>query len=1643
MACNFVTNKARSLNSLITKGIVDENLNIIQTPIKEGVNSIFEENSELSQIGTQQQYSQYLNTIFPNSKVKDIVYHGSSNAAKIKEEGFKNKQERDKGYIGDGYYFTKDSSWQGYTGDISGISKDMSKKVSVTLNANNPQLINTEEDRKNLLGKPNVDSRILLFDYNQDLTIEDAIKQGEVRFNLPINELSEIVVFESEQIHILGNKQDVEGFKRFVKNNPNINNESRFYNENIEVTKQMENVIGSKIPNDVFAFGNSANIVTPNVELFYRADAAESIFYPENEEFKDNYAYPVTNNENTVDLDTKLTDLLKNIGVSVENLTTNHKFKNVAGVADTFHKVAYTSINKDNLSTLPEEAAHMFVEFIEENDASLFNKMMVDIPKYTLYKEVKTEYLPIYQDINKVKKEAIGKAISEYLVGNSIEPRVNELRAWFDKVIDAVKKALANFGITTTADYNNYFEITADKILAGNFVGKFEGGDIFYNTETGEPDSPLKKVDRIDAQLELRPITVNGQTKDVYFFNGKQVKYRVSDKIKDKSTEVKTPSVAAIQAGRDGHFDLMNLWKIKLGEKLMENVPVRTNPTQVYPKLKTFVDILYKQFEGSDFRTEVKIYDPKGNVAGTIDLMITEKDGTVHLFDYKFMENNITKESKKQYHKQLGEYRRILKDSYGITKFGQIRVLPFRTTYSGKLEKKVLSNIDYGTNTLQIQERDYLNPLPASFELTKDARINNAIRSLQDELIKVEKLNVKGTVENQAKSTRIKTIQDAVAKLQISQDLTSLEDIAEVDKERMLYILKKDNPNANELVDLYYLKEYYKSFREKRYDLDKEGNEIPILSEISKLATDISIDVDNKLEEFYNTQDVDINEIQKPISKWSRFTQLSDYDNPIFKAFYKLINKGYAQTEIKVKKEYEDIKDITNLISKETGKSGVEMYNDILQKDSKGKPTNKLIAKNSKEWYEMHKNVYSDPKLKNTLNQYFDKAGWKEYFDPILKEFIISKGGLSQDRQSEEVAKFTKFYENKYGIGRASSRFFNIPDKFLNPDYLKFVKNAPNSGLAKLYNKYIDINRYAIENSDADVPLTLLPYVKKSTIEMMFNEGFNFKNLASNAFDKLKSYDWETTEIDANGQKIYKIPLKYRGTQFNVQEDQSHDLGEMLMLWTESVYHNAYLQETHATTQLLELALKKSREVVLDSAGKPILENGELRSTEINKDTLQNFKEYINKYYYGITNEDKDFSVGGYSGQKVVKTLMKYLSGNAIGFNVFSGLANLTGGFSQAISIGAKGNQFTNTQLRKAVTNLHDPKMRSLISLLDVTNNQFQKEKAINLSANKAESLVTWDKLYILQQGGDWLLQNSVLGAMGQNYTIEEGKIIKKTKKEQKSLIDSLQFDKNGKVIIEGLDLTNEANYYELLKFRDKVRRVGSEITGNTSESDKQLIGNTLTTQLLLQFRRWILPMANSRFGDLKYSNNLEEYQIGKYRSTYNALINKRLGKVLSELISDQKSATFEEILLDKYNEAKILNPNLEYEEFKKLYIENFRSLATELVIFALLQGLRNWMDDDEDQNIGEKVLNRAITRTSSELSFWFNPYSFIKILRSPVPMVNLLGDLQNLVGATGSNTIDFVMGGEDKSDNASERLFKLIPGVSAYTRLVKELEED
>ena len=204
---NFYQENLKYANDIKTTS----NLN---TDVKAGVLKLFESNPEIASIGTPEQYSQYLNTIFPGSKVKDIVYHGSdkvlSNVRSLSKE---ERNFRDQFQIEDGIFFSKEREGSSYSANEYG---DVITPAIV--NVQNPEL-STYYNTK--LGKKLKNSDSLLgtqIGLKPEDTIEDSLKRfNESYETTDFNSWSNIVVvFKPEQVHILGSKQDIKGFKKFA-----------------------------------------------------------------------------------------------------------------------------------------------------------------------------------------------------------------------------------------------------------------------------------------------------------------------------------------------------------------------------------------------------------------------------------------------------------------------------------------------------------------------------------------------------------------------------------------------------------------------------------------------------------------------------------------------------------------------------------------------------------------------------------------------------------------------------------------------------------------------------------------------------------------------------------------------------------------------------------------------------------------------------------------------------------------------------------------------------------------------------------------------------------------------------------------------------------------------------------------------------------------------------------------------------------------------------------------------------------------------------------------------------------------------------------------------------------------------------------
>lgn len=166
-----------------------------QFQIKEGVDFVFEQHPELAKIGSKEQYSKYLETVFPESKVREILYHGTISENKI-EKFDNNYQYNRKGvtYLGDL------EQAQGYK------DADRGTLYAAIVDLQNPYIQKPlPEDvwATDQLEKEHLSS---FRELGYDGIVGDGIFGDRER-----------VIFEPEQIRILGSKKDIEDFKEFVK----------------------------------------------------------------------------------------------------------------------------------------------------------------------------------------------------------------------------------------------------------------------------------------------------------------------------------------------------------------------------------------------------------------------------------------------------------------------------------------------------------------------------------------------------------------------------------------------------------------------------------------------------------------------------------------------------------------------------------------------------------------------------------------------------------------------------------------------------------------------------------------------------------------------------------------------------------------------------------------------------------------------------------------------------------------------------------------------------------------------------------------------------------------------------------------------------------------------------------------------------------------------------------------------------------------------------------------------------------------------------------------------------------------------------------------------------------------------------------
>ena len=230
-----------------------------------------------------------------------------------------------------------------------------------------------------------------------------------------------------------------------------------------------------------------------------------------NEVYKNKDTKAYVNYRMNEDLKNKIFSFLNKLNFTVEQnneIVTKYGAKAVANIVQKTVQYAY-----GGEVALPEEAGHVYLEMLPK-DHPLYREMMDSIESDPIFPMVYEEYQDdeLYQDedgnpdIEKIKKEAVGKRIAEeiYAINNNKES-FPQSRSWLTRLLDFIKALFIN-----RSNQDPAFVVAANNILEGNITlltrDDFEleeQADFIYKNRQSDYDAVREDIESIGKNEDL------------------------------------------------------------------------------------------------------------------------------------------------------------------------------------------------------------------------------------------------------------------------------------------------------------------------------------------------------------------------------------------------------------------------------------------------------------------------------------------------------------------------------------------------------------------------------------------------------------------------------------------------------------------------------------------------------------------------------------------------------------------------------------------------------------------------------------------------------------------------------------------------------------------------------------------------------------------------------------------------------------------------------------------------------------------------------------------------------------------------------------------------------------------------------------
>lgn len=613
----------------------------------------------------------------------------------------------------------------------------------------------------------------------------------------------------------------------------------------------------------------------------------------------------------------------------------------------------------------------------------------------------------------------------------------------------------------------------------------------------------------------------------------------------------------------------------------------------------------------------------------------------------------------------------------------------------------------------------------------------------------------------------------------------------------------------------------------------------------------------------------------------------------------------------------------------------------------------------------------------------------------------------------------------------------------------KIRKNNPNDIRVRFYDFISELAKYG----DSYVPDRFklngrLPGMSKTARERLKSD-----NVASQLISDVKNDLYLRADDTDKGMQMtdeLDRPIKFVPIYFTNKlsiDEQSLDIATIYKEWFKSVNNYKYINSILPQLEYTKWVVNSRKTVKTDNAGNPvknvlskIMNNGDsdIDPTTNALITDENLISQLNAWFDQVVYGETSQNLGTFLGMDVAKLInvfQKYTSLKIMGLNFVSMVNNALVAELQQAEEAMAGQYISAESYARATSHyisdlpniLADVGARKKTSLTNLLNERFgvftDFSEGSMLENTRFKKLCNTSTLYFTTNLGEHEAQSRFLKGC-----LIEKRALDKNGNDIGSMFDFFSAE-NGKLVFDKEHRVANFSNSEQIAFGQKVTAILRKQHGNYATYSRPELEQTGYGKLLLNFRKWIYPTFKRRFSKEYYDEYGQTFSKGFYIDGSQFYYNKVMS--FFERMSDEAKALeyAEKADWDTMTDDEKANVKRFTTEISVL----FASLAMQTLISAALEGY-----DDKD-DFGYMVLSHLdyqIYRLSTDISFYSNPASFLKIVQSPIPSSSVIKSWSNFLDSMLHPTEKFEKGDWKGEYKIKKRVMDLLPVVRQIYRL-------